>query len=174
MKIISKHIVIFLMSVLLVACAMESNKVKNSEMISDIEADDMPVEAIETIDNFEFITESSIDQTLINEKLQDFYDLLALQNEHPEFTNEVIKQLKNYSTDSISDFNSETSVIIKNIRSVGNPEIINDSLKKLKLVYDKISDNKKTTDSIFALIAMKTITLDGEAFLSQKVRFSKD
>ena len=156
MKMKSKHIVIILMSLLLVACAMESNKVKNSEMISDIEMDDMEVEAIETVDNFKYSTESGIDQTLINEKLQDFYDLLALQNEHPEFTNEVIKQLKNYSTDSISDFNSETSVIIKNIRPIGDAEIINDSLKKLKLVYDKISDNKKTTDSIFALITMKT------------------
>ncbi|WP_157957347.1 hypothetical protein [Winogradskyella tangerina] len=170
MEIRLKHIVLFSISLLFAACAMESNKVNTSE--SDYKYVDIEESAATEADDYG--SNISGDQALINEKLQDFYDLLALQNKHPEFTKEVIEQLRNYTSNSIEEFSSENAFVIKNISQLGQAEVLNDSVKKLKLVYDKISENVKVTDTIYALITSKTIVIDGESFKSNKIQFSKN
>lgn len=185
-----KHIIFIIASILLSACAMENRKVKSSEDNIEVAA-----EAVEDIDdsvvyeedvaldkeilydlevNANYDVKYEMNTPLINQKLQEFYDLLALQNQHPEFMDEVAEQLKNYTQDSISNFKVDKVVVIKDIRRLGNVIRVNDSSEKIKLTYTKMVDNIKTVDTIYAIISNKTILVDNEPLTSNKVRFSKN
>jgi hypothetical protein len=124
----------------------------------------------EVIANYE--VENIINKPLINQKLQDFYDLIALQNQHPEFNNEVMEQLKNYTNDSIINYTTDKVVIIKNLQQIGETSIINNSTQKIKLRYTKVSENIEITDTIYAIITSKPIMINNESLVSNKVRFS--
>jgi hypothetical protein len=185
-----KYIIIIIASILLSACAMENRKVKSSE-----ESFEVATDAAENIDdivvyeeeiafdkkilydaeiNANSDVEYVMNKPLVNQKLQEFYDLLALQNHHPEFTGVVAEQLKNYTKDSVSNFKTDKVVIIKNIRQLGYVIAINDTTQKIKLTYTKMVKNIKTVDTIYALIFNKTILIDNEPLTSSKVRFSKN
>ncbi|WP_299115471.1 hypothetical protein [uncultured Winogradskyella sp.] len=148
---------------------MDTNKVKNAEVNDIMVTEETDLEII--VDNLD--DESTINAQLISQKLQDFYDLVALQNEHPEFNNEVIKQLKNYTNDSINNFIAKDFTIIKNIKRLGNIIIVNDSVQRIKLSYDKVSNSTKKTDTIYAIITNKKVKLDNETLISNKIQFSK-
>lgn len=167
MKLKPRHIIIGFVSLFLVSCAME-NKNMNSK-----EADEIFVATEEADDIAEYEVTPTINSQLINQKLQDFYDLVALQNEHPEFIDEVSNQLKNFTNDSIDLFKTDDFAIVKNIRQLGKVMTINDSVQKIKLSYDKVTNNTTSRDTIYAIITKKTIILDDERLISNKVQFSK-
>ncbi|WP_299125691.1 hypothetical protein [uncultured Winogradskyella sp.] len=164
-----KHIVLILVSIILSACAMENRSVKSSDETYEMAAEELD---IEVVSNYEVIP--TFNAPLINQKLQDFYDLIALQNQHPEFTEEVTEQLKNYTNDSLSNFKTKNVAIIENVKQIGKIIHLNDSTKKIKLTYNKVVDNTKIADTIFAIINNKIIKIDGEPIVSKKVRFSKN
>jgi hypothetical protein len=169
-----RHIALFIASMLFVACAMETKKAKSESYdvfaTEEVEAS----EEVEALEEHVIDAEYEFNNQLINQKLQDFYDLLALQSEHPEFNNEVAEQLKNFTNDSINKYKTDDFFIIKNIKQIGDVVFINDSIQKLKLSYDKVSDNSKTTDTIYAIITKKQIKVDDETLISNKIQFSKN
>jgi hypothetical protein len=140
-----------------------------SEAASDYIVIDENVATYETAEAREY----EFSNQLINQKLQDFYDLMALQNEHPEFNEEVKEQLKNFTNDSISNFITNDFFILKNIQQQGHIIIVNDSVQKVKLSFDKVSDNTRKTDTIYAIITKKRINVDDETLISNKIQFSK-
>ena len=150
---------------LLVSCASDTNKAKSENVFTTEDVGEMEVAPI---------LDDEISDQLISEKLQDFYDLMALQNEHPEFMEEVSKQLKVYTNDSISNYKANDFTIIKNIKQLGRIVIVNDSVKKIKLSYEKSENNIKRIDTIYAIITNKSVTVDNEVLISNKVRFSKN
>lgn len=164
-----KHIALLLLSLLLSACAMDNKSVKSSN-----ETIEMTTSAEEMISSESIDDKSAINTPLINQKLQDFYDLIALQNQHPEFTNEVKAQLKTFTKDSIAHFKTENTVIIKNLKPIGTVIQINDSTQKIKMTYNKVVNNAKIADTIYAIITNKKILIDNETLVSNKVHFSKD
>ena len=127
-----KHIILILLSILLSACAMESRS-KSSNETYEVATEELDVEVV---DDYEVIP--TFNAPLINQKLQDFYDLIALQNQHPEFTNEVIEQLKNYTNDTISNFKTKDPVNIKDIKQRGEVISIKANTQKIKLKYKKL------------------------------------
>ncbi|WP_422105805.1 hypothetical protein [Winogradskyella sp.] len=168
MKLKPLYIVVGFVSLCLVNCAMENRSVKSESSNSIVDT----AEEVEEVVNIE--TESTVNAQLINQKLQDFYDLVALQNEHPEFMEEVSQQLKNFTNDSISNFKTSDFTVIKNVQQIGKTMIINDSIQRIKLSYDKVINNSKRRDTIYAIITKKIITIDNETLMSHKVQFSKD
>uniref|UniRef100_UPI0025E7610D hypothetical protein n=1 Tax=Winogradskyella sp. TaxID=1883156 RepID=UPI0025E7610D len=167
----TEHILLIFISILLSACAMENRKVKSADENYEMATEDLDVEIL---DDFKVESTIDINKPLINQKLQDFYDLIALQNQHPEFTDEVAEQLKNYTNDSISNFKTDNIAIIKNVKQLGKVVFINDSTQKIKLSYTKVMKNNKTIDTIFAIITNKTIMIDDKTLVSNKVSFSKN
>jgi len=165
-----RHIAIIMTTLLFVACAMDTGKTKSVEasdiLVVEEELSAPEVSELETVPN--------ISTELIHQKLQDFYDLVALQNEHPEFNDEVGKQLKHYIKDDISNYTKEDFAVIKNIRQIGQTKFVNDSIRKIKLSYNKVSGTAKSTDTIYAIITNKKVNLDNEVLISSKIQFSKE
>lgn len=122
---------------------------------------------------YEFVTSSEVTkyQTLSTQKLQDYFDLIKLKEKHPEFKEDILLQLRMLSNDTIPNYIGNFS--IENIHQSGKVEIVSDSVQKIKLVYDVVSESYKGVDSIFAVITYKTIQLEGKQTISNKVMFSK-
>ncbi|BAO74838.1 hypothetical protein WPG_0608 [Winogradskyella sp. PG-2] len=148
---------------------MENRSVKSSEEAYEVATEELDAE---DIDDYEIAP--SFNAPLVSQKLQDFYDLLALQNQHPEFTNEVVKQLKSYTNDNINSFKVNEAIIINNIKQLGEMIRVNDSTQKIKLEYSKMVNNLITVDTIYAILTTKAIMIDNETLVSNKVHFSKD
>ena len=160
-----RHIIIVLGSIVLVGCAMESKSPKSKDMeAAEIELPGLMNEKVM----------SFINEELIGQKLNEFYDLLTLQQEHPDFNDEVKKQLQNYTSDPISNFGSDNTGTIDNIRPLGKLTKLSDDAYKLKFAYDKMVNNTKVSDTIYAIINTKTIVIDGTPMVSNKIRFTKD
>ncbi|GAA3629135.1 hypothetical protein [Flavivirga jejuensis] len=139
----------------------EANKVSESpvlEMENDTEVYD-----------FEINSKVNRYETLSTQKLQDYFDLIKLQKKHPEFKDDILLQLRKLSNDSILNYTGDFS--IENIHQVGEVETISDSIQKIKLVYNVVSDSYKGLDSILANIISKTILIDETATISNKVVF---
>ena len=164
-----KHMVLILVSILLSACAMENRSVKSSDETYEMAAEELDIEVVS-----DYEVTPSFNTPLINQKLQDFYDLIALQNQHPEFTDEVAEQLKNYTNDSLSNFKTKNVAIIENVTHIGKVIYLNDSTMKIKLTYYKVIEKSKTADTIFAIITNKSVKIDGKQLVSKKVHFSKN
>lgn len=163
-----KHIIIILANILFSACAMETKTMKNADTHNKI----VTLDEEEIIADFE--ADSQINAQLITQKLQDFYDLIALNNKHPEFADDVTKQLKNYTSGPIDNFTVDDIVLIKNIKQLGNIISVNDSTQKIKLTYKKVTKSIKAADTIYAIISNKTIMIDGKNLVSNKIQFSKN
>lgn len=165
-----KHIITIITSLLFVACAMETKRAESAiEAKEDVIVTE-EVEAMEVAADIDY----EFSNVLVQQKLQDFFDLLALQNEHPDFNKEVAKQLKNFTKDSINNFKAEDFFIIKNIRQEGAVVMVNDSIQKIKLSYDKVANTAKQSDTIYAIITKKTIEVDDRTLVSNKIQFSKN
>jgi hypothetical protein len=163
-----KKIVYIIIIFLIVSC---KNETKNKSFeVYDIE----PVGIEDYDDSFEFsIIKSFNYEKLINLKLQDYFDLKVLEQQHPEFKDAIKKQLYALSNDDIDVSNFSTKITIENIRQIGKPIIVSDSVQKLKLHFDIVTEQNKTTDSIIATIINKSVVIDNEKRLSTKIIFSK-
>lgn len=123
---------------------------------------------------FEDAKEAFTFQHLTEQKLQDYFDLLVLQQQHPEFIEDIRTQLHELSEDSIIISYFPQKVDIKNIQQIGETQIISDSIQRIELRFDIITNNSVKKDSITAIIKTKTITLDNEELSSTKVVFTKE
>lgn len=156
-----KQIVYILVIILVVSCANESKRSESS--VHEIE--------VSTDINDDFKSENFNPTVLASEKLTEYFDLIKLKQEHPEFREDIELQLESYSANSIL-LNTNT-FSIENIRSADSPEIISDSLQSVVLYFDILSENYITKDSILAFITTKTILMDTQSAVSTKVRFQK-
>ncbi|AUC74591.1 hypothetical protein [Olleya sp. Bg11-27] len=112
-------------------------------------------------------------QELSSQKLQELYDLISLKETHPEFSETISSQLKDYTNDSISSsLTLSGDVVIKNIQLQGDIIKVSDSIKKMKLYYDVVSNNTIQKDSVLATISSSTIAFEDKMIQSKKIKFS--
>ncbi|MCP5064755.1 MAG: hypothetical protein GY936_20150 [Ignavibacteriae bacterium] len=148
------------------SCKNESNK-NVKEATADIESD---FEIIETED-FNIESNTFVYEELSTQKLQEMYDLISLKHKHPEFAETIKSQLKDYTNENvITSISSE--VLIKNIQLEDEIIQVSDSVQKMKLSYDVISNNSTQKDSIWAIISTKIIFVDGEKVKTKKIKFN--
>ncbi len=112
-------------------------------------------------------------ETLASQKLQEYFDLIRLLKLHPEFKEDILLQLHNFSPDNSEQENYLDADSIYNIRQVDKAIIISDSVQKLKLYFDTTSANNIKKDSFYAVITTKEIMLDNLSTLSTKMKFQK-
>lgn len=131
------------------------------------------LEVEDDVEEFQYSINSGVNtyQNLSIQKLQDYFDLIKLQEKHPEFKDDILLQIRMISNDTIPNYIGNFS--IENIHQSGKVEIVSDSVQKIKLVYDVVSESYKGVDSIFAVIIFKAIQLEGVETISNKVMFSK-
>lgn len=112
--------------------------------------------------------------TITEQKLQEYFDLLALKNKHPELSETIIAQLRHISTDSIYLPKEQDSVAIKNLSALGPLVKINDTLQEQSFLYTIASKTLFKTDTLTAYIINKPIRIDGIETEALKVIFSKN
>lgn len=110
-------------------------------------------------------------EDLVSEKLLDYFELLKLQKEHPEFKDAIDLNVHNYLKKEFIKLDT-SNFMIKNIRNVGEVIIISDSVQSQKLYFDIVFEDKTITDSIQALIFSNTLILYGTEVKTTKVTFT--
>ena len=119
------------------------------------------------------ISEEFTYQYLTKQKLQDYFDLLVLHEEHPEFGEDIALQLQELSNDNLDISNTSQKVLIENVQQIGATIKISDSIKRIRLVFDIVAKDSKKSDSITAIISTKKFYLDQKEVISTKVVFEK-
>ncbi len=151
------------MILFLVACSSKSSKSMNI---------DYKAEAIEESGG---IQSSKINnyKALSIQKLNEYFDLLKLQRQHPEFNSDIEAQLTKYTSQALITGNLPATFKVNEIKQIGEVQKVSDSVNKIQLSYNLEVNNSQIKDSIFAYCSLKTITINGQNIMSNKVRFSK-
>ena len=165
-----RKLVYIFIALLLISCANNKKEV--------------PTEAIESVDmeKTETVFESAAledkkeafsYQYLTEQKLQDYYDLLVLQQQHPEFKEDITAQLQELSNDVTAIPDSTQKITIKNVQQMGATLKISDSVQKIRLLFDIVTESTNKRDSITAIVSTKKVYLDQQEVISTKVVFEK-
>lgn len=163
-----KNVIYIILVVLCFSCLSESNK----EPLLYNEADADYESALES--KTVFVSHVDDYEALSIQKLTEYFDLLKLKSQHPDFEKDIEIQLKQLATDSLLNIKFNGSDVINNIKQKGDIIKISDTLHRLSLEYHLRSDNKGIKDSIFAYIVSKPLQVDGNLMTSNKVKFSKN
>jgi len=118
----------------------------------------------------ELATESFENENRTKQKLQDYFDLLVLQQKNPEFKEDIKKQLQNITTANKTVLDTNT-IQIQNLRMLGASQKISDTVTKMKIAFDIVTVNKIEKDTIITIIKTKKVTIDGRELVSSKIRF---
>lgn len=111
---------------------------------------------------------------LAEAKLKDFFDLLLLEQKHPEFKEDIRSQILNFSE---TELNISDSLPIISIQYKGhNGTIIRygDSLQKLKLYFNLTTQNGVQEDSITAVLRTQKVMVEQQEVTATKVTFEKE
>ncbi len=144
------------------------SEAKREAPLMDTEATEMSPEAY-PIENIA-LEESFTFQHLTQQKLQDYYDLVVLLRQHPEFKEDITSQLRELSKDEIIT-NHAQPIRIENVQQLGKSEQVSDSIQKINIQFDIIDENIIKKDTIIALIKTKKIQLDDTEVISTKIVF---
>jgi len=112
-------------------------------------------------------------QQITTQKLQDYFDLSVLQQQHPEFKEEITTQLQELSKDILIIEYSTQQAIIENVQQLNEIQRVSDSVQKIKIRFDIRTNDSVKSDSITAIIITKKIRLDDEEVTSTKVLFER-
>lgn len=123
---------------------------------------------------FEIPNSENNENTVLKEKLNRYFDLLKLKANHPDFETDLVSQLQNLSQNTIIEIENLKASSIGNIQVSDNILILSDSVKKIKITYDIVSEKTITKDSIYAYKTDTEITVDDYPMRSFKIKFAKE
>lgn len=106
---------------------------------------------------------------LLKQKLQEYYDLLNLKNNSPDFSEQIDKQLNKILKETPNNEKFNDSTKINNINFLANPENISDSVQKIKFSYEADS----IIDSLSAIIKTTPVTIEGQVIWSTNISFER-
>lgn len=142
--------------ILFVSCAKRKEMKNVSDKVESIKKE----VAIESFEN----------ENRTKQKLQEYFDLLILQQKHPEFKGDIKKQLQKITTTNKTVLDTN-AIQIQNLKMLGESQKISDTVTKMKIIFDIVSVNKVEKDTIVTLIKTKKVTIDGRELASSKIRF---
>lgn len=160
-----KQIIILLVIIMTVSCAKQRDP---SDMHFETE------EIYETDLDYDAKTMGVNYADLSIQKLSEYFELIQLQQQHPEFDDDIQLQISGLIKDSTILKAYPEPFSITNIEPADSIIKLSDSLHSVTLYFDVLSNNKTSKDSIVALITTKTILLDAQEVVSTKVTFQKD
>jgi len=127
-----------------------------------------------TVEEIEETTEAFTYQNLSKQKLQEFYDLLLLQKNHPEFNEDISIQLKGISEKNINVPKTATQVSVKEIKQLKENEVISDSITKVFFEYKLDFNGVTKIDTITAIVITKQVLINDEQQIFTKLKFVKN
>jgi len=170
-----KRLCYILITLTLVACS-EGHKSKEFVKSADVSLEETSMEVVEeglgTAINFEM---------LATQKLQDYVDLLILQQQHPEFREELRLQLLRLSADTLlvpshltmgEAGNSEIS--ISGLVQLGEVETVSDTVQKVTFSFKLNSETTVRVDTLKAIFTTQKVVIDGLQHTTTKVTFEEN
>lgn len=146
--------------VLICSCSAKSSN-KERDFIGDENV--LEMYALENESEFSF-------DNMLAEKLQNYFEMVVLKEEHPEFKQTILLQLQKISKDSIHQkVLAFDQLEISNIKEL---EVFSDTLKKINIQYS-FKNNPKFLDSINAYVRTEIVAFEGKSTTSYKIEFSK-
>lgn len=127
--------------------------------------------AVYDVAEIEVATETFENENMLQQKLQDYYDLVTLKENYPEFNEEINNQLNTLITDSLQT-NSNKKVSIKNL-TLSKTEVKDPTTKELYLYFDVIDNDIAKKDSIIAVMTTKNVFIDSIKTVATKIKFKK-
>jgi len=146
------YIIVFVVPILITGCANNSYKMMEKDAAASVESYDE-----------EEVSFSSLEDAytlLITEKLQDYLDTQTLAAKHPKFNN----------TTKTTLFSAKNVKEIRQIKFIGQPETISDSITK---IITKVDFDTTKTDTIISYIKTSYTIIDGVKFRTSKATFEK-
>jgi hypothetical protein len=131
--------------------------------------------AIEVVsDSVKNKTNSSSLEAISIQKLNEYFELVQLKQQHPDFTKDINAQLLSFTNDSLTTKNYKKGFSISNITQSGTRKIVSDTVKIFTLTYTVTTDSEVFQDSVLTSINSVTSYLQSvEAVSIKKVRFEK-
>ncbi len=112
-------------------------------------------------------------KVLAEQKLNDYADLLRLQQQHPEFEEEIAKQLMQLSKDSIIPFSETKKIVISELQQIGEVQDISDSVQQVTFSIQVETDTSVLRDTLNAIFTTRQVQLDDTEHTTVKVSFEK-
>ena len=163
-----KLIYIVVTSFLVFACA-NSNKSPSNNDIDFSEA--------EVLGNNNMELEPSAitaNADLAEARLKDFFELLLLEQKHPEFKEDIRSQIRNLSETALNISDSISIVSIEYTGHTGEIIRYGDSIQKLKFYYNLTTKNGVRKDSILAVLRTQKVMVEQQEVTATKVTFEKE
>jgi hypothetical protein len=149
---------------------MESDAMKNADVVEVEEA----VAGDDSNDYEEFsnslIWEINL-KKFVGQKLQEYADIQALMQKHPEFKTDLQQQISTLSSDRQLLELTGDSITITNIEQIGTTEVISDTVRRTPFSFIINSSNSSEKDSLIAVFTIRKVEIDGKIFTSNKVTF---
>ncbi len=173
-----RKIIYIFLGLIIVSCA--KNHAPKSMDINAVEAleeeDIYEYEIAEKELKFNYNIESSTSneyQNLAITKLKEVSDLVHLKQQHPEFKEDIEAQLRTLIQKNTNLKFLDSTTSIENILQKGNIEKVSDSILKMTLHFNLVSENKTVKDSLNAFIISKIVIIEGSSVKTNKIQFSK-
>ncbi|MFD2916397.1 hypothetical protein [Psychroserpens luteus] len=141
---------------------------KNNEAMK-MESTDMEVMSVKDENDFDRVMLSS--EAISIKKLEEYMNLIQLKQEHPEFEDDIILQLRNFTLDSLAALNYPKGFTISDVKIKGKPRPLTNTQELLSLKFTVISPSKTFKDSIGVMIKSEPIELDGKTQISREILF---
>ena len=123
---------------------------------------------------FEVTDSENNENIVLKEKLTRYFDLLKLKTQHPDFEEDLLSQLQSLSNDEILAIENLDVSSIQNIKVTSDLLALSDSVEKIKITYNIVSENKVLKDSIYAYKTNTKIKVDSYLMKSFDIKFSKE
>ncbi|MBU2928807.1 hypothetical protein [Winogradskyella psychrotolerans] len=154
---------------LLILVLFSCNTATNEKSMEHSEMDDSEINAISALD----IEKSNFNElNLIEEKLQDSYDLVYLTEKNSDFETTKLSSsviIKNLILDNLDNHNFPT---ITDIQQIGNLESLNDSITHINFRYILKQGNSEIKDTLKAIMHKQNVTIEGQTKTSIKIDFT--
>jgi len=125
-------------------------------------------------DAIDYKVNSNSLENISTQKLNEYFELIQLKQQHPEFAEDINAQLLSFTNDNESIFNYENEFTISNIQQIGNRKAISDSVDVFTLKYTVTTGSRVFQDSVMAYVTSGTDYLQTvEAMSIKKVRFER-
>lgn len=158
-------LVYILLSIIFFSCKRESPNAEEIMMdksdVSEMIADDKKRPL--------FDTKNEEIKLVLQQKLQEYYDLIALQRKNPEFSDEIEKMLKKISIEKLKVDTSYKNTVIKDVTLIGELEQQLDSIKKIRFSYT--ANNQ--TNSLTAYITTTPVVFENKTTWNTQIRLNK-
>jgi hypothetical protein len=148
-----RNIILILIALFIISCSNDSSIISKEKSV---------------VFNKEYSNE-----TLLEEKFKEFYDLNILLKKYPDFKDDIEQRIKNFTSNPESIFELNDSTKIKNIQQKGALIKVSDSVQMTQVVYDLVTENSIKKDSVLAFITSSKVIIDSEEIISTKVNFTR-